>query len=143
MSVATLEFVQLEQKLRKTKTEHLDFLAPELGKAYVVAISRDGCPNCEEQKPKLDKLATEMAQKHGDKVVFTRVHVKYAQNSKEESARAKDLFHHYFYPTNLILIRSRDRGVFELYRNAGPEMIELEKNIESAVETATMLAKED
>jgi thiol-disulfide isomerase/thioredoxin len=143
MSVATLEFVQLEQKLRKAKKVHLDLLAPELGKAYVVAICREGCPNCEEQKPKLNKLATKIAQKHGDKVVFTRVHVKYAQNSKEESARAKDVFHHYFYPTNLILIRSRDKGAFELYRNAGPEMIELEKNIESAVETAAMLAKED
>jgi thiol-disulfide isomerase/thioredoxin len=143
MSVATLEFVQVEEKLRKTKTAHLDYLAPKIGKAYVVAICRDGCPNCEEQKPKLDKLATRMAQKHGDKVDFARIHVKYAQNSKEESARAKDVFNHYFYPTNLILIRSRDRGAFELYRNAGPEMIELEKNIESAVETAAMLAKED
>jgi thiol-disulfide isomerase/thioredoxin len=143
MSVATLEFVELEQRLRKTKKTHTDFLAPELGKAYVIAICRDGCPNCEEQKPKLDKLAAKLVQKHGDSVVFSRVHVKYAQNSKEESARAKDLFHHYFYPTNLILIRSRDRGAFELYRNAGPEMTELEKNIESAVETAAMLAKED
>ena len=143
MSVATLEFVELEQRLRKTKKTHTDFLAPELGKAYVVAICRDGCPNCEEQKPKLDKLAAKLVQKHGDSVVFSRVHVKYAQNLKEESARAKDVFHHYFYPTNLILIRSRDRGAFELYRNAGPEMTELEKNIESAVETAAMLAKED
>ena len=143
MSVATLEFVQLEQKLRKAKALHLDLLAPKLGKAYVVAICRDGCPNCEEQKPKLDKLATKIAEKHGDTVIFTRVHVKYAQNSKEESARAKDVFHHYFYPTNLILVRSRDKGAFELYRNAGPEMIELEKNIESAVETAAMLAKAD
>jgi thiol-disulfide isomerase/thioredoxin len=143
MSVATLEFVQLEQKLRRAKKVHLDLLAPELGKAYVVAICREGCPNCEEQKPKLDKLATKIVQKHGDKAVFTRVHVKYAQDSKEESARAKDVFRHYFYPTNLILVRSRDKGAFELYRNAGPEMIELEKNIESAVETAVMLAKED
>jgi len=143
MSVATLEFVELEQRLRKTKKTHTDFLAPELGKAYVVAICRDGCPNCEEQKPKLDKLAAKLVQKHGDSVVFSRVHVKYAQNLKEESAQAKNVFHHYFYPTNLILIRSRDRGAFELYRNAGPEMTELEKNIESAVETAAMLAKED
>jgi len=143
MPVATLEFVQLEQKLRKAKKVHLDILAPELGKAYVVAICREGCPNCEEQKPKLDKLATKIAEKHGDTVVFTRVHVKYAQDSKEEYARAKDVFRHYFYPTNLILVRSRDKGAFELYRNAGPEMIELEKNIESAVETAVMLAKED
>ena len=57
--------------------------------------------------------------------------------------RAKDVFHHYFYPTNLILIKTCDRGAFELYRNAGPEMAELEKNIESAVKTAEMLAKED
>ena len=143
MPVDTLEFVQLEQKLRRTKTSSTDFLAPELGKAYVIAICRDGCPNCEDQKPKLDKLAAEMTQKHKNMVVFRRIHVKYAQDSKEESSRAKDVFHHYFYPTNLILIRSRDRGGFELYRNAGPEMIELEKNIESAIETAALLAKEE
>ncbi len=143
MSIATLEFVELEEKLRNTKKSYLDALAPDLGKAYIIAICRDGCPNCDEQKPKLDKLATKMVQKHVGKVVFARVHVKYAPNSAKESMRAKDVFRHYFYPTNLILIRSRDRGVFEYYRNAGPEMAELEKNIESAIESALMLAKED
>jgi hypothetical protein len=143
MPIATIEFAELEKKLRTTKKSYLEFLAPELGKAYAIAISRDGCPNCEEQKPKLDKLATKMMQKHGNKVVFTRVHIKYAQGFTEESKRAKDVFHHYFYPTNIIIVRSRDRGAFELYRNAGPEMTELENNIESAVETAVMLAKED
>ena len=142
MSIATLEFVDLEEKLRKTKKSHLDVLAPELGQAYVIAICRDGCPNCNEQKPKLDKLATKMVQKHVGKVVFTRVHVKYAPNSTKESMQAKDVFRHYFYPTNLILIRTRDRGAFEYYRNAAPEMTELEKNIESAIETTDMLAKE-
>lgn len=143
MTIATIEFVEFEKKLQKTRKPPLDLLAPDLGKAYIIALTRDGCPNCEEQKPKLDKLATKITPKHGDKIVFTRVHVKYAPESKEESMRAKDVFHHYFYPTNLILIKTRDRGAFELYRNAGPEMIELEKNIESAVKTAEMLAKED
>jgi hypothetical protein len=143
MTTLSIEFVDFEKKLQKTKKNPLDLLASDFGKAYIIALSRDGCPNCEEQKPKLDKLATKMTQKHGEKAVFTRVHIKYSPESKEESTRAKDVFHHYFYPTNLILIKTRDRGAFELYRNAGPEMTELEKNIESAVEIAEMLAKEN
>lgn len=142
MTIATVEFTEFEKKLQKTKKVPLDTLAPALGKVHVIAITRDGCPNCEEQKPKLDKLAAEIADKHGDKVVFTRIHIKYTPESKEESLRAKDVFHHYFYPTNLILVRSRDRGAFELYRNAGPPMTELAKNIAAATETAVMLAKE-
>jgi hypothetical protein len=142
MTIATIEFTKLEKKLLRTKKTPLDILAPALGKAYVIAITRDGCPNCEEQKPKLDKLAIGIAGKHGNKVVFTRIRIKYTPESKEESLRAKDVFHHYFYPTNLILVRSRDRGAFELYRNAGPTMTELAKNIDDAVETAVMLAKD-
>jgi thiol-disulfide isomerase/thioredoxin len=143
MPIAILEFVELEEKLRKTKKPHLNLLAPDLGKAYVIAITRDGCPNCDEQKPKLDKLAEEMVQKHGDKVVFKRIHVKYTQDYIKESMRAKDVFGHYFYPTNLILIKTHDRGAFEYYRNTAPTMSELEKNIESAIDTAVMLAKEE
>jgi len=142
MTVATVEFAEFEKKLKKSRKEPLDVLAPELGRAYVIAITRDGCPNCEEQKPKLNKLATKVAGTHKDTVVFTRVHIKYAPESKEESFRAKDVFHHYFYPTNLIVVRSRDRGAFELYRNAGPTMNELAKNIEAAAEAAVMLAKD-
>lgn len=142
MTIDTIEFVEFEKKLRKTTKTPLDLLAPALGKAYVIAITRDGCPNCEAQKPKLDKLAIKLAQEYGAKVTFTRVHIKYAPESKEESLRAKDVFHHYFYPTNLVLVRSRDKGAFELYRNAGPPMTELQKNIDAAVETAVMLAKD-
>jgi thiol-disulfide isomerase/thioredoxin len=142
MTIATVEFTDFEKKLLKTKKTPLDLLAPRLGKAYVIAITRAGCPDCEEQKPKLDKLATEIARKHGDKVVFTRVHVRYTQESREESVRAKDMFYHYFYPTSLILVRSRDRGAFELYRNAGPQMTELARNVDAAVEAAVMLSKD-
>jgi hypothetical protein len=52
------------------------------------------------------------------------------------------MFGHYFYPTNLILLRTKDRGAIEYYRNASPDMRELGKNIEAAVETATMMKKE-
>jgi len=141
MTINTLEFVELEKGLQKTKKSPLDILAPDLGKAYVIAITRDGCPDCIKQKPRLSKLATKMTQKYGGKVVFTRIHIKYAEDSTEESLRSKNVFHHYFYPTNLILVRTRDRGVFEAYRIINPKMSELEKHIESAVETATMLEK--
>ncbi len=82
-----------------------------------------------------------MEAKHGDRVVFTRVHVNYSPDSQQESLRSKDLLRHYFYPTNLILIRSRDRGAIEYYRNAGPDMRELLKNVEKAVEIAKFFEK--
>jgi thiol-disulfide isomerase/thioredoxin len=137
MPTNVIEFTKLE----KTGKSALDFLAPKIGKVYVVAITRDGCPACAKQKPKLDKLATSMEAKHGDRVVFTRVHVNYSPDSQQESLRSKDLLRHYFYPTNLILIRSRDRGAIEYYRNAGPDMRELLKNVEKAVEIAKFFEK--
>jgi thiol-disulfide isomerase/thioredoxin len=129
------------KKLEKTGKHTLDFLAPKMGKVYVVAITRDGCPACAKQKPKLDRLAVNLEAKHGDRVVFTRIHVNYSPDSQQESLRSKDLLRHYFYPTNLILIRSKDRGAIEYYRNAGPDMRELLKNIEKAVEVAEFFEK--
>ncbi len=137
MPTDLIEFTKLE----KTSKPALDFLAPKIGKVYVVAITRDGCPACAKQKPKLDKLAVSLEAKHGDRVVFTRIHVNYGPDSQQESLRSKDLLRHYFYPTNLILIRSKDRGAIEYYRNAGPDMRELLKNIEKAVEVAEFFEK--
>lgn len=137
MPTSAIEFTKLE----KASKFPLDYLAPRIGKVYVAAITRDGCPACAKQKPKLDKLATSLEAKHGDIVVFTRIHVNYSPDSQQESLRSKDLLRHYFYPTNLILIRSKDKGVIEYYRNAGPDMRELLKNIEKAVEVAKFLEK--
>ena len=137
MPTNVVEFTKLEKSGKHT----LDFLAPKMGKVYVVAITRDGCPACAKQKPKLDRLAANLEAKHGDRVVFTRIHVNYSPDSQQESLRSKDLLRHYFYPTNLILIRSKDRGAIEYYRNAGPDMRELLKNIEKAVEVAEFFEK--
>lgn len=141
MSIDQIEFVDLERKMKGGKPA-IQFLALNLGKAYVITITRDGCPACERQKPRLAKLAKEMTMKLGDKVVFIRVHVKQPSGDVSESLRAKDTFGHYFYPTNLILIRTRDRGAVELYRNVSPRMSELRSNVETAVKTADMLARE-
>lgn len=142
MKIDKIEFTTLEEELSKTGKPLLDYLAPEIGKAYVVAITRERCPACHKQKPKLDRLAATMKQKHRDKLVFIRIHVKRPPTSEEESLRSKNTFGHYFYPTNLILIRTKDRGAIEYYRNVLPVMSELGRNIETAVETATMIKNE-
>lgn len=83
-----------------------------------------------------------MVKKYGSKLVFTRIHVNWSSDSMEESMRSKNVLGHYFYPTNLILLRTVDRRAIEFYRNVSPEMDELEKNIEIAVKIATMIEKE-
>ena len=142
MSIDTLEFADLQSNVLKTRRSHLNLLAPDIGKAYVVAITRDGCPACKRQKPKLEKLAKALKEKYRNKVVFTQVHVRRPANSDKESLRSKDLLGHYFYPTNLILFKTRDRGAIEYYKSASPRMSELKRNIETAIEMATMIAKE-
>ncbi|MDH7563887.1 MAG: thioredoxin family protein [Candidatus Bathyarchaeota archaeon] len=139
MPIKTIEFTDLEKELLATKKRFQEALAPELGKAYIIAITRDGCPACERQKPKLDQLAKAAARTHKDRVVFTRIHVKYRKDMEKESARSKEVLAHYFYPTNLILVRTKDRGATELYRSAAPTMSELKRHIGIAVKLAEML----
>lgn len=141
MKADKIEFSRLEKEISETRKSHLDYLAPEIGKVYVVAITRDGCPACERQKPKLNELAKTIEEKHGDKVIFTIVHVRQSSGTQEESLRSKDVLGHYFYPTNLILLRTADRGAIEFYKNVSPEIGELEKNIEVAVKIATVIKK--
>jgi thiol-disulfide isomerase/thioredoxin len=140
MQIKTIEFSKLE-KLPEAGKSILDCLAPDAGKVYVVAITRENCPACRKQKPRLDRLAEALKQKHGDRVVFIRIHVKRPPTSEEESLRSKAVFGHYFYPTNLVVLRTRDRGAIEYYRNVSPAMSELRRNIENAVETVVMMEK--
>ncbi len=141
MGIKTIEFVELEKQIQQKRTSFKDILAQELGKAYAIAITRDGCPACEKQKPKLEKLAVRMAQQHGNKIIFLRVHVKRPASSDTESLRSKDVLGHYFYPTNLVIVRTRDKGAFELYRSISPRMSELERSINASVEIAATMEK--
>jgi thiol-disulfide isomerase/thioredoxin len=130
MPIIQVEFTELEKRVMETKRRAIDLLAKDFGKAYVVAITRDGCPACERQKPKLNELAKTLSKKHGDKLAFIRIHINQAAGDTTESMRAKDVFNHYFYPTNLILYRTEDRGAIEFYRNVAPRMSELRRNTE-------------
>lgn len=142
MSINKVEFVELEKEVSKTGKPFRELLAPEVGKAYVIAITRDNCPACAGQKPKLDDLAKTMLGKHGNNLVFTRIHINRPIDSEEESLRSKNLLGHYFYPTNLILIRTKDRGAVECYRNISPRMSELRRNIETLMKGAVSIAKD-
>jgi len=142
MKAGKIEFDKLEKEISETGKSHLDYLVADIGKVYVVAITRDGCQACERQKSKLQELAKTVEEKHGDKVVFARIHVRQPLGSQEESLRSKEVFGHYFYPTNLILLRTADREAIEFYKNASPEMDELERNIEVAVRIVVMIKKE-
>ena len=142
MPINKVEFINLEDQISATMKSHLDCLAPDIGKVYIVAITRDGCSACEKQKPRLTELAKSVEEKFGNRVVFIRLHIAHPVSSEEESLRSKDLLGHYFYPTNLILIRTRDRGAIEYYRNVSPEMEELERITERALEIAKIIEKE-
>ena len=139
MLINKIEFTEFEKSLSKTGKSFKDVLAPALGKVYVVAITRDGCAGCARQKPKIQALAKTSTEKYGSKVVFTQIHVKRPNDSDEESLRSKDVLGHYFYPTDLILVRTKDKGAVELYRSVSPEMAELKRKIETSAELAAML----
>ncbi len=83
-----------------------------------------------------------MLGRHRNSVVFTRIHINRPLDSEEESIRSKNLLEHYFYPTNLILIRTEDRGAIECYRNISPRMSELKRNIEILIKGAVSMAKD-
>jgi len=142
MPINKIEFVNLEDQISETGKSCLDCLAPDIGKVYVIAITRDGCSACEKQKSRLTELAKSVEEKSGNNVVLICLHVTRPVNSEEESLRSKDLLGHYFYPTNLILIKTQDRGAIEYYRNVSPEMEELERIIERALEIAKAIEKE-
>lgn len=139
MLISKINFIELEKRLAETKSHLLDYLAPEQGKVYVISITRDDCPSCKSQKPKLERMAEEVMENHGSKVVFTRIHVKQKANVQDESLRSKNVIGHYFYPTNMILLRTRDRGAIELYRNVSPYMSELKRTIDVAIKIVEMM----
>ncbi len=141
MPVKNVEFVDVEKGV-SSKRSFRDVLAPEMGKAYVIVITRDGCPACQRHKPRFQKLASTLSRKCGDKVVFTDVHVKRPAKSDAESQRSKTVMDHYFYPTDLVLLRTKDKGSIEFFRAVSARMDELARYVENAVTTAVALAKE-
>ncbi len=139
MPISTIEFTGLEKDLAETNKSLLDYLAPEMEKVYVISVTRDNCPACEKQKPRIKRLASKIVENYGEKVIFKQIHVRQPAGTQDESLRSKSIIGHYFYPTNLILLKTEDKGAIELYRNVSPDMNELRKNINTAIKIAEML----
>ncbi len=138
MKTTTIEFKDLEKKVSAKGNSFRDILATQMGKTYVIVISRDSCPACESQKPRFDRLAESFS---SDKAIFMRIHVKFSKDYREEPLRSKAVLGHYFFPTNIILVRTRDEGAIELYRSVEPRMSELKRNVKLAIDIADMLAE--
>ena len=113
----------------------IEALAKEFGIVYVTAITRDGCSGCMEQKPLFRELARKMKSDLGGSVHFANVHVRYAEDQREESWDSKKVFRHAAYPTYLVHVRSKN-GVLEVYRAIYPNMEELEKQTRESLDLA-------
>ena len=136
MLINEITFSEIKKDLISNDVSIQNYLASEMGKVYVISITRQGCRACEKQKPKLKKLAKTTEDKYGAQVVFHQIHINYSPEHPEESLKSKDLFGHYFYPTIMILLKTVDRGAIDYYRNVSPNMHELKNNIEVALEIA-------
>ena len=135
----TIQFKDLEKRLRGKTTSWRDLLAPPPGATAVITIGRDGCKGCDLQKPVLEKLAGSMAEKHSKQISFSLIHVSWKPDSQEESIRSKKLLGHYVYPCTVILIRTKDMGAMEYYRCGYPSAGELRKYAGRAMRVAEML----
>jgi hypothetical protein len=131
-SVDVIEFQRLKDL---SDTAVAEVLAKEFGIVYVTAITRDGCSGCMEQKPLLRELAHKMQSDLGGRVHFANVHVRYAEDDREESWESKRIFRHAAYPTYLVHVRSKN-GILEVYRAIYPTMEELEKQTRESLDLA-------
>lgn len=136
MTVKLLDFSGLKKALGRNNIEFTDYFVKEFGVAYVIAVSREKCSGCEQQKPLFEKLSDKMKSKHGSRVEFARVHARYSKENREETMQCADTFRTVAFPTYLICIRNHQGKNMEVYRAIEPPMKEIERNIKTAVELA-------
>jgi hypothetical protein len=136
MPVELLDFSELKKALDRKNIEFTDFFVKKFGIAYVIAVSREKCSDCEQQKPPFEKLSEKMESKHGSRVEFARVHARYSKENREETMQCLDAFRAVAFPTYLICIRNHQGKNVETYRAIEPPMSEIERNLKTAVELA-------
>lgn len=136
MTAKLLDFSELKKALDRKNMEFTDFFVKKFGVAYVIAISREKCSGCEQQKPLFEQLSDKMKSKHGRRVEFARVHARYSKENREETMQCLDAFRTVAFPTYLICLRNHQGRNLETYRALEPPMNEIERNIKTAVELA-------
>ena len=136
MPVKVLAFSKLKQALSERNMEFTDFLVKKFGVAYVVAVTREKCSGCEQQKPLFEKLSDKMKNKHNNRVDFVRVHARFNPDNKEETMQCLDMVQTVAFPTYLVYVRNQQGKSRETYRAVEPPMNEIERNVKTAVELA-------
>jgi len=136
MAVKLLDFSEFKKALDEKNIESMDFFAEKFGIAYVLAVTREKCPGCEQQKPLFEKLANKMKSKHGSRVKFFRVHAHFSQENIEEAMQCLDTFKTVAFPTYIIYVRDHQGKNRETYRAIEPPMSEIERNIRISVDLA-------
>ncbi len=136
MPPKVLNFSELEKKLDADNPEALDILVKEFGTAYIVAVTREKCPDCEKQKPLFEKLSKKMREKYTDSTEFFRVHSRFSKKQTQEAKQCLDAFHTIAFPTYIIAIKDKDGNSRETYRALEPPMNEIERNIKLSVKVA-------
>ncbi len=139
MAVRVIKFKTLEKNL-SGRAGWKELLCPSAGSVLALLIGRDGCPGCVKFKPAFEKLARAFAGRRGRPAKFARIHISCPGGSMTESIRAKKLLGHYFYPTAVVLARSKDLGVFEYHRAISPSIPELQRAVTAALRAAKILA---
>lgn len=130
-----MEVIEFQRLKGLPEKEAVDSIVKDLGVVYVTSITRDGCSGCMEQKPLFRELAQKMGSDLAERVHFSNVHVRYADDDRTESWESKKLFRHAAYPTYLVHVRS-GKGVLEVYRAIYPTMEELEKQTRESLDLA-------
>ncbi|HEV2118581.1 MAG TPA: hypothetical protein VGS11_00525 [Candidatus Bathyarchaeia archaeon] len=131
----SVELVEFQHLKGLPNNNAVEALVKNLGVVYVTSITRDGCSGCTEQKPLYRELARKMSADLLEKVHFSNVHIRYAEDYTAESWESKRVFRHAAYPTYLIHVRSKE-GVLEVYRAVYPTMEELEKQTRESLDLA-------
>jgi hypothetical protein len=130
-----VELVEFQSLKGLSDNGAVEALVKNLGVVYVTAITRDGCSGCMEQKPLFTQLAQKMSTDLAEKVRFSNIHVRYADNDRTESWESKRVFRHAAYPTYLVHVRSK-KGALEVFRAVYPTMEELEKQTRESLDLA-------
>ncbi len=137
MPVTVLNFADFKKTLDEANDEPLTTLVEKVGTAYVVAVTREKCPGCEEQKLLFEKLESRMKKKYARQIEFFRVHAFFSQEQKEEAKQCLTAFRTVAFPTYIIGIKDDVRNCRETYRSIEPPMREIERNVDISVELAT------
>ena len=127
--VRLVPFAELKKTLEARSSEPFDILAKETGVLYVIVVTREKCPSCEEQEPLFEKLSTRMKKKYSDRIEFLRVHSLYSQDRREESQQCLDQLRTAGFPTYMMLARDSEGNVRETFRSLDAPISDIERNI--------------